>query len=192
MSDRYSQSYTSDYPAPRRRRNQSRAPAVLFFLFLVVVICAILATVLNPEVAREATLEAGGQVTMSLFMKNNPGDGRFTTDVSAIDTSVPGLYAVGIQYKGKTYDCSLTIKDTVAPTGVSVPVTVAIGVIPDPERCVTDVRDVTAVTVRFKEPPDVATGGEHRAVLVLTDTSGNSAELPVTITVLPDTESPAA
>ena len=61
---------------------------------------------------------------------------------------------------------------------------------PDPLKCVADVRDVTPVTVRFKEEPDVSTGGEHKAVLVLTDTSGNSTELPLTITVLLDTEPP--
>lgn len=192
MSDRYSQNYYSSYQAPRRRsrRKRSRAPMVLLVLFIIVIICAVLATVLNPEVAKEATLEAGGTVTMSLFMKRNPENGSFTTDVSAIDTSVPGFYAVGIKCGGKEYDCSLIIRDTVPPSGVSIPMTVKKGVVPDPASCVADIRDVTAVTVRFKTEPDVSTGGEHKETLVLTDSSGNETELPVTITVLEDSEPP--
>lgn len=191
MSNRTNEGYYAQYAgSPRRRKKRSRAPLVLFVLLLIVVVCAILATVLNPAVSENVTLEAGEQVTMGLFMKKNALDGKFTTDVAAIDTSVPGVYAVIIEYDGKTYDCSLTIEDTTPPTGVAVPVTVPLGAAPDPYACVAEVRDVTEVTVYFKSTPDVSISGEHRETLVLMDTSGNKTELPVTVTVLADTEPP--
>ncbi len=191
MSDRTSEGYYAQYAGrPRRRKKRSRAPLVLFILLLIVVVCAILATVLNPAVTEKVTLEAGDPVTMGLFMKSSPQDGKFVTDVAAIDTSVPGVYAVIIEYDGKTYDCSLTIEDTTPPSGVTVPMTVPLGAELDPYKCVADVRDVTEVTVYFKSTPDLTVSGEHRETVVLMDTSGNKTELPVTVTVLADTVPP--
>ena len=191
MSDRTSEGYYAEYARrPRRRKKRSRAPLVLFVLLLIVVVCAILATVLNPAVTEKVTLEAGEPVTMGLFMKKSPQDGKFVTDVAAIDTSVPGVYAVIIEYDGKSYDCSLTIEDTTPPSGVTVPMTVPLGAELDPYKCVADVHDVTEVTVYFKTTPDLTVSGEHRETVVLMDTSGNKTELPVTVTVLADTVPP--
>lgn len=184
MSSRKNQSFFSD-PTGSRRGRLGRTPAVLLILFAIAVLCAILFTLLNPAVLKKAVLEAGGQVTMDLFVQKDPEKGKFLTDISGIDTAVTGIYAVGIEYDGKVYDCSLIIRDTTPPTGTAVPLTVEAGSVPDPQDLVTDAEDITGVTVSYRETPDFSTPGEVLAAVVLTDSAGNETQLSVPVTVVP-------
>ncbi len=174
---------------PRRIRIGA-APIVLGVLAVLIAILAALAVWLNPAVSDSAVLEAGGVITMDLFMERHPEEGRFLTDVYSIDTSRPGIYAIDILRDGKTYDCSLIIRDTAAPTASPVHVTVGRGRAPSPEEFVTDVRDVTPVTVVFDGVPDLTAGGDQTVGLILTDTSGNETRLTATLTVLLDSVPP--
>ena len=82
----------------------------------------------------EVRLETGSVITVDSFFEAAPEDAAIVTDVSGIDTSVPGTYPLVISYGGKEEDVTLTISDTTAPDAVAVPQSIYIGTdIPAPE-----------------------------------------------------------
>jgi len=161
---------------------------------LLFVVCAVLALnhLLNPGVVRRVTIEAGTPVpAVERFVSNARFTARFASDVSALDTSVPGTYDLKIAIDDKEYDVTLAVADTTPPAGDPVDGRTWKDEPVDPSTLVADLRDATAVTVAFKSQPDYATGGDQTVVLVLTDASGNQAEVKAKLTVLLDTEKPS-
>jgi hypothetical protein len=149
---------------------------------------------LNREspVREQVTIEAGTEISIKEFLVEPDTDKavEFLTDISLIDTANLGNYPVNIRVGKKEYASLLTVIDTVAPTGEAVPVTIFSGDPLEAGDCVDNISDVTEVTTAFETQPDLTTGGETEAVVVLTDAAGNQTKLPVTITVLTDTQAP--
>ena len=69
----------------------------------------------------EVRLETGSEITVESFFEAAPEDASIVTDISGIDTSVPGTYPLVISYGGREEDVTLTISDTTAPEAVAVP-----------------------------------------------------------------------
>ena len=67
------------------------------------------------------TVETGSAVTYDLFVTEKIPASGFITDVSLIDTSVPGSYGIKIKTFGVVRDAVLDIVDTTAPSASSVP-----------------------------------------------------------------------
>jgi hypothetical protein len=143
----------------------------------------------NP-IKDHVTMEAGTTVLLSAFLEKPETDAQFLTDISQIDTAKPGKYEISIGVGKKTYTSTLTISDTVPPTGDAVSVTIFSGETLTAGDCVENISDVTEVTADFEKEPDLTTGGVQTATVVLTDAAGNKTKVPVTITVLADTEAP--
>lgn len=161
-----------------------------FLLVLALVADAVLITMSAP-VRGSVTVEAGTPVTVEAFMKKDAGDAAFADGVSAVDTSVPGKYKVKIVRGGKTYTASLTVEDTVPPTGVGRTVVALYGAELSAAECVEDVRDATAVTAQWHKAPDMEKLDEPQAVVArLTDAGGNSTDVSVQVTVKYDAEAP--
>ena len=138
------------------------------------------------------TMEAGDtMVSADVFLKEEGHEVSFLTDVSRIDTSVPGEYPVQIASGRYTYDAVLRIEDTTAPTGEAKEVTLWFG-----EECealdfIKSANDVTGVTVSFADGgPDFALSGDQEVKLLLTDGSGNETKLSTMIHLLNDTTPP--
>jgi hypothetical protein len=144
----------------------------------------------KSPVREQVTIEAGTEVSLEVFLENTDTAAELLTDVSLIDTSRLGEYPVNIRVGKKEYASLLIVADTIAPTAEAVPVTVFSGDALEAGDCVDNISDVTEVTASFETQPDLTTGGETTAVVVLTDEGGNQTELPVTITVLSDTQAP--
>ena len=85
-------------------------------------IIAVLAAVLlwPGNIVGSLTVEAGREsISANEFRKEDKGiDAQFVSDMTAVDLNTPGVYPVKIQYKNKTYDCTLTVGDTLAPEAV--------------------------------------------------------------------------
>lgn len=147
----------------------------------------------NAQPIGEICIETGTQLSERLFFDDVPEDCAFTTDVSAIDTSVPGTYSLTITYNrvfSKTV--LVTVIDTTAPVGQAVYKHFYAGDIPDAADCVTGAYDLSGVVnISYgSDMPDLSLGGDYDVPVVLTDRYGNSSVISVPFTVTDDHNAP--
>ncbi|MBP5180911.1 MAG: transglutaminase domain-containing protein [Clostridiales bacterium] len=138
----------------------------------------------------EVIIETGSEVVIDDFLEGSISGVQFYTDVSLINTSVPGSYLLYISYEelGAEFhqDVVLNVVDTTAPEGEAVPQTVYTGCLPQPEEVVTNVEDLAQVQIAYKTVPDVSHSGEYVFQVSLTDESGNEKIIDVPFTVIDD------
>ena len=167
-------------------------------VLMVVVAAALCYSFLNKEwelLIPENTIEAGTtKPELKMYFKDTPAIERFVScnlNFDEVNTSLPQTVNFNIGMYGKNFPCRLVIKDTVAPTGDGVLQNTFAGQdAPDPAACVTNVKDVTDVTVTWKEFPDMSDGGKFMAYALLTDASGNETVVAVPFDVTKDTTAP--
>ena len=169
-------------------------------IVLLIVLAAAAALVLKPyiedalklELHAELTVEAGSAVPSAQEFLAEEEDVVITyaSDVSKINTCVPGTYPVTLQCKKDTYQAAIRVVDTAAPTAQVQNLTVLQANMPVAEDFVTGVQDATEVTVAFEKAPDETLAGEQDVTIVLTDAGGNITKLNVVLTVIIDTEAP--
>lgn len=140
----------------------------------------------------EITVEAGSpSIDANTFLKKDEGENvTFVTDPGAIDLSVPGDYTVEVSYQGKTYERTVKVRDTVAPTGQVQNLSAYSTGTVTPEDFLVSVTDMTAVTAAFQSEPDMSREGSQVVVIVLTDAGGNTCQLQAALTVFVDSEAP--
>lgn len=145
---------------------------------------------LRCPVLAEVEHEAGTFIQVNEFLVSDRIQAQLVTNPEEITISEPGDYAIHVQVRDKTYLSRMTIVDTLPPQGEALsPVTLE-DVLPQAEACVGNIADATEVTISYKEIPDVSKAGEVEAIILLKDEGQNITEIPVRITVLPDTEPP--
>ena len=143
------------------------------------------------RIVRNVTIETGSAISLEDFF-NEPIDGSyFVTDVSLIDTSHPGTYGITLHAGRFDTESVLNVVDTTAPTGTAVPQTIYAGRLPDVYECVTDIYDLSDVSVSYyEENPDVSVGGDHLVPVQLMDNSGNVGVIHVPFTIIDDHTAP--
>lgn len=186
------------------KRNSKRQSLINICVTLAVVlvgllVVAVILTVsgeseppaLKKNIHESLTVEAGtGSLSPADFLKNpNEEPVTFVTGVTAEQLAMPGEYPVSFTWGEDSFEAVVKVVDTVAPKGVTVALTTE-GELPVPAEFVKDIEDVCAVTVTYKQEPDLTVSGEQDVVLVLTDTSGNATELTAKLTVVLDEEAP--
>ncbi len=174
----------------RKRQIHRRVCILLLVMILAAVGIGYLVLSGKRPVVDHLITEAGDSITLADFLTSQDTEAAFATDITQIDTTVPGEYTVAIQAGRKEYTAKLTIADTTAPTAQAVPVTIFSGDELRAADCVTDISDATEVTVSFESEPELTGAGEKTATVVLTDMGGNETRLSTTITVLTDTTAP--
>lgn len=145
---------------------------------------------IRVDVRTEFIAEAGIKFISAQAFLKNVAVAVFVKEPSTKQLSTPGSYPLEIMCSGKTYSVTLIVKDSLAPEGDAVNISVPIGKRPEPEQFVTNIRDASEVFVKYKETPDVSVSGEFSVTLILSDTYGNTAELTALLIVLPDTVPP--
>ncbi len=177
----------------RRERPLSRRRGCLWAAAALLVLAlaggaALLVTGLRP--VRAAALEAGQTIRAELFAKNGREGLTLGPEAARIDTGAPGTYKVPVIYRGKTYEAKLTIVDTVPPTATGRVRKAALGTTLAAADFVEDVRDATAVTAAWQQPPDIESMDPQTAVVRLTDAGGNYTDVQVQVTLVFDTTAP--
>ncbi|MCL2030088.1 MAG: hypothetical protein FWG93_00940 [Oscillospiraceae bacterium] len=150
----------------------------------------------EPPAAASLTVEAGPDAVM-------PGAEDFLTDPARFPGAVleglpepealltPGRYPLRVRAGGVWLETELIVADTTPPAGVPADVTVWQGDAAEAEAFVTDIEDVSPVTVRYRDPPpDTAVPGEHGVTVILEDAHGNAAEITASLTVREDRAPP--
>ena len=137
------------------------------------------------------TIEAGDKITPSMFVFGESNSAEFYGEVDLDKMSVvPGIYDLKLLLGGQIYPVTLTVEDTVLPTGKIIPLIYKKGEAADPELMVYDIVDVTDVTVSFDHSPNVNVEGRQNVTIKLTDLGGNSRLINGTVYVTEDLRTP--
>ena len=144
---------------------------------------------LSP-VVENLTVEAGEGIPGVGNFLLGEAKGRFVTRVTDLDDHKTGDYAVVIQVDGEDYTSMLHIRDTIPPQA-EVHDVEGFAVLPRPvEDFVTEVEDATAVTMAFREEPDLSSAGTQQVDIVFTDEGGNETVKTAKLTLVEDVEPP--
>ena len=138
-------------------------------------------------------LEAGAPLPQpeDFLIKQAKAETSFVSDISSIDTKVPGDYTVELASGRFQYSSVLQIRDTVSPLGGVKELTLSVG-----ETCVpTDFLewawDATDLTLTYAYGgPDFNQAGDQPVTLVLTDVGGQETRLNTVLHLIADTTPP--
>jgi hypothetical protein len=129
-------------------------------------------------------------ITVADFMNNDKYEAYFLTDISTLDLSKPTTHQIELSVNNKEVTGYIEVVDTTAPKANFNNQPVWLGEEVEPRTFLKDISDVSDVIVTYKSAPDFSKLGEQEIVLILKDSSGNTAELPVTMTVEEDKQAP--
>ena len=144
------------------------------------------------NIHEELTVEAGREsISANEFRKEDKGvDALFVSDMTVVDLKTPGQYPVSVEYKGKTYACTLTVEDTIAPEAEIRNVSIYSGHELKAEDFVVSVKDATDVTVALKSVPDLTVEAQNLVTVIVTDAAGNASEYEAVLSVFVDNGAP--
>ena len=144
------------------------------------------------NIQEELTVEAGREsIIANDFRKEDKGvDAQFVSDMTAVDLNTPGQYPVSVEYKGKTYACTLTVEDTIAPEAEIRNVSIYSGHELKAEDFLVSVKDATDVTVALKSVPDLTVEAQNLVTVIVTDAAGNTSEYEAVLSVFVDNGAP--
>lgn len=185
----------------RQSQNSNRMTIVALVIFAVVLFASvpfvgdwILNEFIYPDEIQclpEFKLEAGQPLppAQSFFIHGGE-DGEYLSDTDVIDTSKVATYPVELKSGNKTYTSALVIVDTVAPQATPVDLKVSTLANLKAEQFVTNVLDVTQVTVTFVSEPNPHLSGTQNVVVKLTDEGENVTTITATVTMVVDKQAP--
>lgn len=129
--------------------------------------------------------EAGVEVQAQDFFKNPSTDAVFAENSPEFNIHIPGEYRVRVRSGLFSHECTLCIRDTIAPRATVDSVELDYGRICRPEDFVSDIQDATTVSVVFAEAPDFGQWGEQEIVVLLSDMGGNMTRLETSLFITP-------
>lgn len=145
-----------------------------------IVVCLIAASVAilmysySNRIYTQCVAEAGTEVVAEDFLRDTEKTAAFTEDSPAINTKVPGDYNVIVKSGIFTYECVVTIQDTVAPIATCQKIYIEPGETVVAEDFITSVQDETDTTIAFATVPDYSIYGEQPITIRITDSGGNT------------------
>ena len=144
------------------------------------------------NIVSELKVEAGREsISANEFRKEDKGiDAQFVSDMTAVDLKTIGTYPVKVQYKNKTYDCTVIVEDTIAPEAEVRNLAKYSYETPAPEDFIVSIKDASPVTVQYERRTDLTKDGSYLLKLILTDAAGNHSEYEVVLTVFVDNGEP--
>ena len=182
----------------RKKRRSQKATLIdtIKILSVILVVLVLYAVIDSVTVSHKNTLriEAGSSLpTVADFFpateRAEAAKAKLLSDLSSINTALPGTYEVQLQVGGKTKTANLVVADTVAPKATTKDVEIFNPELVKPEDFIASIDDVTEVTVTFAKTPskDKET---QKVELLLTDLGGNKTTVTATMTKTPDANPP--
>lgn len=146
----------------------------------------------RDSLSDRVVIETGSDITLDLFVHEQLPGTYFVTDVSKINTMVPGSYGIKVKTCGITRDAVLDIVDTTAPSAAAVPQVIFQDDVPEASGVLTDVYDLAAVTIAYVNPMVAPIeGGSYEVPVRITDAYGNETIVNVPFEVTADTAAPS-
>lgn len=179
-------------------KNRKNGIWIILIVLLTVAVCAgapFLVDMLQVDYYPELQIEAGEDLPAAadFLLENEAAEKKkvsFLTDVSTINTDVPGSYPIQLQLDDKLFQSVLVIRDTVAPVAQAQDVTAYDPQNVKPEDFVAQVEDVTQVRFTFETEPDLTVNGEQQVTVLVTDAGGNTTRLQAKLMLTVDQEAP--
>ncbi len=168
----------------------------MVLLALVTVVLAIVFIVnsnanKNEGIIYSVTIEAGDEINASMFLYGSEREAMFYEDVDLQAISrVPGAHSLKLMVDGQIYTVTLTVVDTVAPSGKAIPMLLKLGTTVSAETMVSDIVDVTDVKVSFERSPNMAVEGKQNVTIKLVDAGGNVKSINSSVYVTKDVNVP--
>lgn len=162
--------------------------SVLNFIMIsgMVILLALLYMLLcNEGVKKSITVEAGIEVTPSIFLKDTNAVAEYSLESPAFYPDRPGDYIVQIKKGLFKYNCALKVVDTIAPIATAFSGNKPYGVPVTPYDFVSDIQDATEVQASFLEEPDMYTMGDQQVCVRLVDQAGNETRVNSFFKVVP-------
>ncbi|MBR4034875.1 MAG: transglutaminase domain-containing protein, partial [Clostridia bacterium] len=185
--------YRSQYnntPERREVNPKSAKPILYAIIALALMLCIIVGVIISsafsrPDyVARSVTVEAGRvSIEASDFLVDKSHSAEFG-DGALFDLSAVGEYKIPLVVDGKNCTTKLIVIDTKAPEGIVRDMSVWQGSKLDAESCVSDIKDATEVSVKFKKKPDTDEIGKREVTVILEDGGGNTTEYTFVLNVV--------
>lgn len=147
-------------------------------------------TVLDVNSSVNIEAKARMNITIDDYVDTNKYDAVLETDLTTLDISRPTSYDVQINMEGKLVTSKLEVIDTTAPTATISNQEIWNDGTIQASSFVTNIIDVSNVSVYFNEAPNFILVGEQSITIVLEDESGNKTEQKALLTVKEDTEAP--
>lgn len=172
-----------------QKKHLSKGKKILLISSLLL-LCIVSAAILvfhsySTRVYAHCIAEAGTEVLAEDFLKQTDKSAEFISGDSLIDTSIPGDYHVKIKSGIFTYQCTVTIQDTITPKAELKKVYIEQGDTVTPEDFITSISDMTKVTASFEVEPDYSIYGEQKISVLLTDLGGNTASYDTALVIRP-------
>ncbi len=101
-----------------------------------------------------------------------------------------GIYPAKIKIDDIIYESNIVVTDLTPPKGDPVNQQIWQNDQIEASEFVTNIMDLTSVTVRYKEQPDFSLVGEQIVKILLADEANNETELEAKVTIIQDTEPP--
>ncbi len=179
--------------SPRRAgRKNTRLKLLAAALFFIIVFASSILLVYSMT-GKTLTVEAGSAIPPAadfLRQGGSSAEAEFVSGLDTADTSVPGRYELRIRSGGKSCRAVLVVADTTPPAAQARDAQIWLGETMDAADFAADPEDVTPIVFSYKQTPDFAKVGTQPVTVVMTDTSGNKAELSARLTIMKDTEAP--
>lgn len=142
------------------------------------------------QVIDSVTIEAGEAAPSLNSFVIAAQEAEFITDISEFDYTKVEDHKVLLKVDGKNYTSVLHVIDTIPPMA-EVHDIEGYAILPRKvEDFVTEINDVTEVSVAFRKEPDLTQIGTQELEIVFTDSGNNETTKQVKLTLLEDTEAP--
>lgn len=146
---------------------------------LIIALCVVVAAFAgywfyeSSQVYKTCSVEAGVEVSAKDFLKNENAEAFFTEESDPIDITVPGEYHLLLKKGMFTHECTLNIKDTIAPKVEAKDVRIDYGTQCEPADFITSIQDATKTEAAFVAEPDYESGKPQTVGIQVTDAGGN-------------------
>lgn len=142
------------------------------------------------QVVSELTVEVGSNPPGLKDFVIEGEEAEFISDIQGYDYLVPADHTVSLKVDGSIYKVTMHIVDTVPPRVITQDIE-GYSLLPrKAEDFIAAVDDVTEVTIKFIEEPDVKLIGTQDVSISVTDAGGNEVIKQAALTLKEDTEPP--
>lgn len=160
---------------------------IMFALCLLSAVSFVIYTYAT-RVYAHCVAEAGTEILAEDFLKKSDKTAEFITEHSEINIFIPGNYDVKIKSGIFTYNCVITIQDTIAPEATLKKVYIKPGETVTPKDFITEIKDMTKVSSAFVTEPDYNIYGEQKVSILFTDLGGNKSVYETALIIRPTIE----
>lgn len=178
--------------SPRKLRRSIKNGLMLTVLLGAALFAFISITTIKAKTELKSELGQTINYSPNDFLINDSQDTQasFITDISLIDIHQTGSVEIEIKVGNKTYTSTLKIVDTIAPVAIVQEGSVEVDGTLTPESLVVSSSDESETTISFKTQPNLSSVKTIEVIVLVSDTSGNTSEYPVTVHVVYDQTDP--